>query len=193
MRRPLSLLVFLLLLLWQPAPLAAQSAAPIAPGVSEWAVLTDDATLLQAFAISRDYSPSWYAMYGQYVTAPILALRAEWGLLPTEVGGMHSAFTKRITMNQLLRGEPIGVVAAILTHEATHAVRLPYGGPWGEACVDEEVIAFSWEAALWEQLPHSLKGTTVRAQRETAVWQLWRSGGLDAFVRSEYRMHCALG
>lgn len=171
-------------------PRPVESAPVASPAETEWGTNTSDPFLVSALVVAKTYNPEWYALFGQPLAAqhtPII-----WHDLPVGVGGMYATNAKTIYVNPSLQQETLGVMAAVLTHESVHALRVPNGGPFGQACVDEEVIAFSWEALLWEQLPLSLRGRSEKSQQESQVWSLWHHYALDSYVKQAYQSYCAL-
>jgi hypothetical protein len=94
----------------------------------------------------------------------------EWGQLPGGAAGQYQTSLNRITVGRTLEQEGFGVLAAVLAHEAYHAVR--EDGEGTAACYAEEADAAAWTAREWSSLPAR-----------------WRTSGdwgdvLDALVRA---------
>ena len=120
-----------------------------------------------------------------------------WGTLPERVGGRYSRSINRITINESQQSEPLSVLAAILAHEVFHAVSDRALSDAAD-CLEEEMIAFSWQAAAWKAFRSALgwigndDDLTAGERSQEAIYQAWQNRELrDTVLTSEgYQLQC---
>jgi hypothetical protein len=177
-------------LTYRPVPKTAQPwerEGELLSVVPAWRLQTEDERLYLSLALANTYNQEWRER-----VAPKLAAQGawiEWGDLPEGVGGKYSTGLNRVTINRRLQAETTGVVAAVLSHEALHAVS-EHGT--GVACIAEEVEAFGIGARTWASLPAKWKSTTPWGRSLNQLVRVWQSGTLDQQIGAEpaYRAQC---
>ena len=137
----------------------------------------------------------WRSKFGR----PIADRRTEvvWGSLPENVGGRYSRSINRITINESYQSEPLSVLAAVLAHEVYHAVSGRASSAAAD-CLEEEMIAFSWQAGVWKPFRSALgwigndDDLTAGERSQEAIYQAWQNRELrDSVLTSEgYQLQC---
>jgi hypothetical protein len=143
-----------------------------------WAAQAEDPQLVRGLQLASTYNQQW-----RELVAPYLAGRGThlaFGPLPEGAGGMYDPRTNRITLNDTVRGETPGVIAALLAHEVYHAVVVR--SIRQSECLDEEQYAFSWQASTWAYLPEPWRGRGRWAHWHDHVAGAWRDRTLAETV-----------
>lgn len=158
--------------------------------VPAWRQQTEDEILLMALILVNSYNTGWREQIAP-VLVP-LAPKIVWGDLRDDVGGVYSPRSNRITINRSLKGEPFGVIAAVLTHESYHAVSLLQQKV--DESTAEEVRAFTWEAKTWDALPARWRANTDRSHLNDALVKIWKASNLEKMVTSSdaYQQECRI-
>ena len=143
--------------------------------------------LLWDYNISGD-SGDWRSVYGW----PLAHLRTEivWGDIPA--GGWYEVGNNRIVINELYQHEPLSTLVSVLAHEVHHAVSRSVFSAAAD-CVEEEMAAFTWEAAAWGLFRSGPADTWTDAEwKAETVWQAWQDERLQAFVLTSenYQLQC---
>ncbi len=186
---------------WQSAEvqyLTLDRPSPVSPAVrSDW-MLNNGATgrILRALELLWVHNvDDWRSKFGR----PLADRGTEivWGTLPERVNGRYSRNINRITINESQQSEPLSVLAAILAHEVYHAVS---GRASSDAadCLEEEMIAFSWGAAVWKPFRSALgwigndDDLTAGERSKEAIYRAWQNRELrDTVLTSEgYQLQC---
>ncbi|MGI8424221.1 MAG: hypothetical protein ACR2NO_08965 [Chloroflexota bacterium] len=158
--------------------------------VPAWAEQVEDPALLRALQIASTFNRPWRDQVAVYLS--VHHTRIGFGPLPGGAGGAYDAAADRITLNNAVRYEPPGVLAALLAHEVYHAViaRLPGSA----ACLSEETYAFSWQAATWAYLPDRWHGRTSWSRWHDFLVSAWRRSALPDAVESlpGYSLACGV-
>ena len=186
---------------WQSAEvhsLSAEGDQPVPPAVrARWAVHNGaEGRLLRALELLWVHNvEDWRSKFGR----PLADRRTEivWGTLPEKVGGRYESLPNRITINESYRSEPLSVLAAVLAHEVLHAVS-GRASPDAADCLEEEMVAFAWEAAAWKPFRSALgwhgndDSLTAGERSQEANYQAWRDRELrDTVLTSEgYQQQC---
>ena len=186
---------------WQSAELHSLSAEgdqPVPPTVrARWAVHNGaEGRLLRALELLWIHNVNdWQYKYGRRLANR--GTEIVWGTLPEKVGGRYSRSINRITINESQQSEPLSVLAAILAHEVYHAVS---GRASSDAadCLEEEMIAFSWQAGVWKPFRSALgwigndDDLTAGERSQEAIYRAWRDRELrDTVLTSEgYQLQC---
>lgn len=182
------------------AALAALPAVPVAPARAQsldvfttttddegtwiwdpaWAQQAEDPALLRGLQVASTFNKPWREQVAAYLR--FRDTRIAFATLPYEAGGAYDAASDRIVLNDAVRYEPPGVIAALLAHEVYHAVIAKFAG--SAACLSEETYAFSWQAATWSYLPERWHGRTSWSRWHDYLAGAWRDGALPAAVDS---------
>lgn len=177
----------------QGAPSPSPSAASNAPTVVAWSPFLQDQKLVDALALAYGDAPDWR----QYADiAAMRQTRVQWANLPQSVGGVTSngyirgALRVGIALNAALEQESTQVVAAVLAHETYHASTAENAGS-GNACYQNEIDAYRWQAYVWRLLPRPAN-TTALVLDQDQVASLVSSGQIDSYIRNSpsYQQEC---
>ena len=173
-----------------PAPVTAPEGAFV--GVPAWRLQVQDERLFLALSVAYTYNQDWRTQVAGKLAAA--GTWIEWGALPADVGGLYDGGLNKITINQSLQGDSLGVLAATLTHEVLHAVS--NHGTDVTACYAEEAAAFAYQAGTWAAIPDSLRSRSSEAQFLDALTAAYRRVGLAGIQRTvaadpAYQEECA--
>lgn len=127
--------------------------------IQEWREegTTSDDRLLAGLVIAYQYHSDWRPIARK---ATMLGIHIRWGDTEDKLGWYHP-FSNTITIHSDLQSEPLSILAAVLTHEVTHAYQDAVNSnlfwPWGDRCIAREVHAGSWEALTWSHAKTGLE------------------------------------
>ena len=168
---------------------AYETAAGQFTSVPAWRLQTEDERLLLGLTLANTYGAAWRAQ-----VAPTFAARGtwiQWADLPEGVGGAFQPRLNLIAVSRALQDEPFGVIAAVIAHEGLHATS-PHSGST-QSCYDEEVQAFTLQAATWEAMPAQWRAPTDFGRAFDALVSLWHGGRLPALIAADvdYQAECS--
>jgi hypothetical protein len=135
-------------------------------------------------SIDPDLMPAWNAL----ISVPSNDVRIlrevhdrgvsiEFGDLPSGVNGRYG--NEEVMINRVLAGEDARALAALLSHELTHAVQREKGPPpETNSCLADEVQAFGVESEVWGFLWSGRPPSGTRLERQlTGLYRIWVAEG----------------
>jgi hypothetical protein len=167
---------------------SAQVAGHTVYWLPAWQWQAQDSRLVLGLAVLNTFSPEWRKTIGPRLTAR--RTRIGWGNLPANVGGVYYVWLNRIVVNQALQGDSLGVLAAVLAHETSHAVAPP---PTHAAdCFEAEIAAYTWEARVWQVLPSQFRSSSQYGRWHDELVHAVAGGTIREIVLTnpDYRAQC---
>jgi hypothetical protein len=157
--------------------------------VPAWQEQVQDTRLLWGLILAGTHNAAWRDQIG--VPLAVRQTTIRWSDLPYDINGATTPGRNTMRLNRLLQRETLGVLAAVLAHEAYHAVA-PVA-PGEAACLAAEVAAYGWEGATWAAMPAHWRSTSGRGLWEQTLARAWQNNDLAQFVHGNagYRQQCA--
>ena len=175
---------------WREAFLRSYGATGVEPGLASWRSQAADTRLYRALQLLWIHNvDGWQGKFGRPLAQR--GTRIVWGNLPSNVFGSYRHSQNLITISTGLRSETMAGLAATIAHEVAHAVaaRTLVGAA---DCLEEEMKAFSWQAATWGRL-RAIAGTTTSSERHNAAMHHAWTGRIlrEVVVTAEgYQQQC---
>jgi hypothetical protein len=126
--------------------------APAPPSSRTWEQRVDPAAgrLVEALVVLRN-SRLGDGQEGRLRQLAASDVTIGWGPLPAGVNGLYSYRTRRITVADRHRNEPLRTLAPVLAHELVHAFSQDGLGTPAD-CLNDEISAFEVQALVWSTL-----------------------------------------
>lgn len=147
-------------------------------GLLTWEQQIRDGLLRGALTIAYHYTPEW-RQFARVASAK--GTQVVFATLPNSINGQYDASKNEVRISDRLRNEPSSVMAAIVAHEIVHAASRPLFTTEAAECFNNEIVAFSWEANVWQRVKQGFE-TTPTAAGENALVAMWQQRRLQEFV-----------